>query len=448
MDLDGTPLSIFSYYSVWDQEQYSQEFQLSGSWGDKLDWITGLYYFEESSSELSVSRFGGILGDLFAPGIPLELVGAPVNAGSDGIFDNTSKGIFAQANYQFTEKLRGTLGIRYTKDTRDVLLRPEAPESGQIGAIPPGNCVLMVDARDHPEICRKTDTVDFDYPAWVFGLDYQVNESLFVYAKTSGASMSGGWNIRATRVPAFEPEDAMDLELGFKSDLFDDTVRFNGAFFYIKYDGQQRFVNEFDPIVNSATSYSRNAGKSHAYGAELELIWLPWDGMTISSSLAMLETEYDDYEVLESIVSGANAGQQVLVDHSGKNAPQAPKMTFNIAATQMFDTSLGEIELHADYYWVDETWFADTTPRPGESAALIAQLEEERRWQSVPDYGLFNARATLRTNDGAWEFSLWGKNLGDEEYYTGVGNFYTGFGTAMWFTGDPRIFGASAKYSW
>src|SRR5690554_2649678 len=98
MDLDGTPLSIFSYYSVWDQEQYSQEFQLSGSWGDKLDWITGLYYFEESSSELSVSRFGGILGDLFAPGIPLELVGAPVNAGSDGIFDNTSKGIFAQAN--------------------------------------------------------------------------------------------------------------------------------------------------------------------------------------------------------------------------------------------------------------------------------------------------------------------------------------------------------------
>ena len=448
VDLDGTPLSVFVFNSVWDQEQYSQEFQLSGSWGDKLDWITGLYYFEESSSELSVSRFGGIFGDLFAPGVPLELVGAPVNAGSNGVFDNTSKGIFAQANYQFTDQLRGTLGLRYTKDTRDVLLRPEAPESGQIGVMPPANCVLMVDERDNPAICEKTDSVDFEYPAWVLGLDYQVSDELFVYAKTSGASMSGGWNIRATRVPAFEPEDAMDLELGFKSDLFDDTLRLNGAFFYIKYDGQQRFVNEFDPIVNSATQYVRNAGKSHAYGAEFELTWLPWDGMTITSGLALLETEYDNYEVLESIVSGPNAGQQVLVDHSSENAPQAPEMTFNVGATQLFDTSLGEVELHADYYWVDETWFADTTPRPGESAALIEQFEEEKRWQSVPDYGLFNAKATLRTNDGAWEFSLWGKNLTDKEYYNGVGNFYTGFGTAMWWTGDPRTFGASAKYSW
>lgn len=448
MDLDGTPLSIFVFNSVWDQEQFSQEFQLSGSWGDKLEWITGLYYFEETSSELSVSRFGGIFGDLFAPGIPLELAGAPINAGSNGVFDNTSKGIFAQANYQFTDSLRGTLGLRYTKDTRDKLLRPEAPESGQIGVVSPNNCVLTVAERDDPAVCRATDSVDFEYPAWVVGLDYQVSDNLFVYAKTSGASMSGGWNIRATKAPAFEPEDAMDLELGFKSDLFDDRLRFNGAFFYIKYDNQQRIVNEFDPIVNSVTQFVRNAGKSHAYGAELELTWLPWDGMTISSGLALLETEYDDYEVLEAVVSGPNAGQQVLVDHSTENAPQAPELTFNIAATQAFDTELGSVELHADYYWVDETWFADTTPRPGESASLIAQFEEEKRWQSVPSYGLFNAKVTLLTNNEDWEFSLWGKNLGDKEYYQGVGNFYTAFGVASWFTGNPRTFGASARYSW
>lgn len=451
VDLDGTPISFFVFASEWDQEQFSQEFQLSGAWGEKLEWITGVYYFKENSTDYSISRFGGIFGDALAPGVPLELVGAPVNAGTDGVFMNTSTGAFAQANYQFTDDLRGTFGLRYTKDKREVLWRGLTPELSAFNPDPIANCSILIggDTVDPPgDRCVKTDSVDFEYPAWVLSLDYQVNDSLFVYAKTSGASMSGGWNVRATKVPAFEPESVMDLEVGYKSDLFDDTVRFNGAFFYIKSDDVQRFINEWDPAVNSTTQYVRNAGKSHAYGAEFEFTWLPWEGMTINSSFSYLESEYDEYEVLEGILTGPNAGQSVLVDHSDEKMPQAPEMTFSIAATQRFETKLGEVELHADYYWVDDNWFQDTTVRPGESPEFQAQQLEEKKWNAVPDYQLVNAKATLRLDDGHWELSVWGKNLTDEEYYNGVGNFYTGFAPALYWVGNPRTYGASAQYFW
>src|SRR5690606_29965894 len=377
------------------------------------------------------------------PGLPVELGGAPVNAGSDGVFDNTSFGAFIQANYQISDNLRGTAGIRYTKDDRDVLWRPEVPESGQLV---PSQCIVT--SPDEPGGCTQTDGTTFEYPAWTLGLDYQLNDSLFLYAKTSGASMSGGWNVRSTVAPAFGPEDVMDVEVGFKSDLFDDRLRFNAAFFHAWQEDLQRFVNEWDPAVNSTTQYVRNAGESKSKGAEFELTWLPWDSLVINANLAVLDTEYDSYEVLEGITTGPNAGSTVLVDHSGEVMPQAPEMTFSLSATQTLVTALGELDLHGDYYWVDETWFQDTTPRPGESATLQAAFAEERQWNAIPDYGLINAQATLRLNDGHWEFTLWGKNLADKEYYIGVGNYYTAFGTANWFKGNPRTYGASVKYNW
>ncbi|MCK9563503.1 MAG: TonB-dependent receptor, partial [Bacteroidales bacterium] len=310
------------------------------------------------------------------------------------------------------------------------------------------NCSLTVAERDDPGVCAKTDSVDFEYPAWVVGLDYQLSDNLFVYAKTSGASMSGGWNVRATTAPSFEPENVTDIELGLKSDLFDDRLRLNAAVFHIWYDDQQRFVNELDPVTNTVSQYVQNAGKSTAQGAEFELTLIPWEGMTLTGTLSLLDTEYDKYEVLEPLSSGPNAGQGVLVDHSGEESPQAPEMSFTVGATQIIPTALGEVSVHADYFWVDDTYFQDNTVRPGESAEIQAQQREEQKYNAIPSYGLVNAMAKLTTSDGRWEFSLWGRNLADKEYYKGVANFYTAIGTAVWLNGDPRTYGVSARYNW
>lgn len=454
VDLDGTPLNMLTFHSVWDQHQWSQEFQFNGSLTDSLDMISGLYYFVENSSEVSRSRAFGLLADTFAPGVALAnraVLGsfaAPVNAGSHGDFENTSVGAFAQFNYMFTDDLRAMVGVRYTKDTRDVRWAGQTPEINPYSPDSITNCTLLQagDVIDNPGVCAKTDSEQFEYPAWVIGLDYQVTADLFVYAKTSGASMAGGWNTRATKAPAFKPENVMDVESGFKVELLDNTMRINGALFYSQSDDQQRFLNEYDPVVNSVTQYVINAGESHAYGAEFELTWLLWEGMTLTSTAAFLETKYDQYTLPESL--SFDPTTTVLVDHSEEHAPQAPEKTFSLAATQILDIAIGEVELHADYYWVDETWFQDTTVRPGDSASFQAQQLEEKKWNSIPSYGLVNAQATLRLNEANWEFTLWGKNLADKEYYVGVANFYTAFGAANRYYGSPREYGLSAKYVW
>ncbi|MAT50351.1 MAG: hypothetical protein CMK32_04095 [Porticoccaceae bacterium] len=451
VDLDGTPLELLTFYSEWDQDQWSQEFQLSGSVNDDLDWITGVYYFTEDSGDFSINRFGGKDMDAALKAIgqlppnsnfPLALIGADISS-NDAVHENTSYGAFAQANYSFTEKLRGTIGFRYTFDDRKTVIFSEDPIV-QPGVTVPG-CKIAPADRDDGVTCKRTQDAEFEYPAWVVSLDYQATDDLFLYAKTSGASMAGGWNFRSSSNPFFTPEQVKDVEVGFKSDLFDGMVRVNGAFFYLKANDQQRLIN----IAEGTTpvQFIRNAGKSQGQGAEFEVTWLPWEGMTINASLSLLDMEYEKYESDELITSGPNAGQIVRLDRSGENAPHAPETTFSIGATQTLDTALGQLDLHVDYYRVDETWFQDSTVIPEEGAAVQAIQREEQKWNSIPEYDLINAQATLYLNDGHWEVAVWGKNLADEEYYSSIGNFWNAFGTALRYVGEPRTYGASVRYN-
>lgn len=465
VDLDGTPLQLLTFYSEWDQEQISQEFQLSGNFNDDLDWITGLYYFTEDSTDFSVNRFGGAdLGATFGfpTSIPLaELALGPSKpaaiTSNDAEHTNQSYGGFIQANYSFTDKLRGTLGYRYTFDSRKTDIFSQAPLAGQPGFVSPGVVGPLAGAcKFQPGLtvdqCLIKQDAEFEYPAWLVSLDYQATDNLFLYLKHSGASMAGGWNFRAANNPSFAPEQVRDIEFGFKSDLLDGQVRLNGAFFYLRASEQQRLINTAEGTT--PVQFIRNAGTSEGKGAEFELTVLPWEGMTINASLSLLDMEYNSYESEELLsdpaldVSDGNPDGFVTLDRSNENAPHAPDMTFSLGATQLIDLSVGELALHVDYYRVDETWFQDSTVVPEESAAVRASQTEEKRWNSIPSYDLINAQATLTTNDEQWEFSLWGKNLADEEYYASVGNFWNSFGTALRYVGDPRTFGASVKYNW
>src|SRR3546814_4863304 len=106
---------------------------------------------------------------------------------------------------------------------------------------------------------------------------------MFVYAKTGGAAMAGGFNTRPTPpgLDSFEPEKVKDVEIGFKGDFLDRRLRTNIAAFYIWRNGAQNIVNEFSN--GTLTQYVRNAGDIRSYGLEFEGTALPWDGMEITT---------------------------------------------------------------------------------------------------------------------------------------------------------------------
>src|SRR3546814_18622038 len=82
---------------------------------------------------------------------------------------------------------------------------------------------------------------------------------MFVYAKTGGAAMAGGFNTRPTPpgLDSFEPEKVKDVEIGFKGDFLDRRLRTNISAFYIWRNGAQNIVNVFSH--GTLTQSVRNA---------------------------------------------------------------------------------------------------------------------------------------------------------------------------------------------
>jgi iron complex outermembrane receptor protein len=118
--VDCNPLTVngnntyhYFEYPTW----YSHEVNISSTGDGALQWIAGLYYYNEKYSGT------GSTADFFQPGSNLTtpILGAarnPLGIWSTGNYALTteSKAAFGQLDWQATETLKFTLGLRYTED--------------------------------------------------------------------------------------------------------------------------------------------------------------------------------------------------------------------------------------------------------------------------------------------------------------------------------------------
>jgi iron complex outermembrane recepter protein len=397
-DNDGTPYTIIgTEASIKQKHQYTQELQLSGSAMDTIDWITGLFYFEEENTD----------GNPFLAN--LVPIGPPANRQIADL-DNTSYALYAQGTYSFTPALRLTAGLRYTEDERKADI--------SVFRLASGACVLNVITV--PGECRSQLEADFDYVAYTASLDYQLTDTNFVYVKTSRAQRSGGFNTR-TVADAFRPEEVTDYEIGIKADLLNRRLRANAAVFYSYFDDAQRQVTTVDRFTNTSTSLIENAAEARMKGGELELTAIPFDGLELNATVGYVDPSYKRY------IEPATG-----IDLSDRPFTFVSKHTYSAGATYRAPVGFGELSLHADYGYQTRKYFATT---PG-----LADLN------SQPAFGVLNSRITLMLDDPNLEIALWGKNLLDEEYDTFRLDVYNALGTVTAFRGAPRTYGLSLTY--
>jgi iron complex outermembrane recepter protein len=432
-DLDGTPVQIGSFISQYDQHQFSEEMQLTGK-VDKFDWIGGAYYFQEGGTELSDSNTFGFLAPIFGPAV------AAVNE-NFADFDARSYAAFAQTNYHITDTVRATVGYRYTWDTRDL------DRHGRADILGANSCAVGFTSTLPPPYnaegpCDDPHSAQFSYPAYTAGLDWQVSDQLFLYVKTSRASMAGGFNTRpvpGTVSNSFNPEENKDVEIGAKSDLLDRHLRVNLALFRAWQYDVQRIVNAI--VDNATTQYVANSGNSTTYGAELEITAIPYEGLEISASGAYLHAAYVAGTFHEEQEVG---GVLETVDRSGEPVPQAPKYTLSFGATQTVPVGFGKVAIHADYAYrapVVYTWETPAANRPD-----IVAWNIQNQLGVIPGYGLVNARVALTLDHPNMDIAIWGRNLGNKQYYIQQFDSYDGLGTSENFQGDPRTYGVTATY--
>jgi iron complex outermembrane receptor protein len=426
-DISGLPVNLVAFDGYFRQRQFSEELNVSAKIG-KLDIIGGVYYFVENGHEINHSQSFGFLN----PAGPAAQV---VTTGTDGNVRNRSMATYAQANYHVTDSLRVTAGIRYTWDNRKVVIHSLANRDD------PVSCTVIRDIPGGP--CNQTRERDFRYPAWTLGMDLKLSNAIFVYAKTSGASMAGGWNIRDTISPAFDPETVRDVEVGVKADYLNHKLRTNIAAFYGWQSKVQRIVNAYDPVFNSITQYVQNAGSARTYGLEFEGTALPWHGMEVTGSLALLHAAYKEFFGTQLVGS-----TPVTVDRSAEVVPQSPKVTFSIGATQQFDVGPGNLSLHADYAYVSSRAYYQDTASPLQSDAVKAVYTRANEQGTVPAYGLLNGQIGYNLPDAGVELTVWGRNLTNKQFFNVVSTFYTSFGPAIGYPGAPRTFGFTVAKRW
>ena len=403
-----------------EQDQFSQELQLIGS-AERLEYVGGLYYFNEngdqkekqyldraSVDELGIYAFDFITGaacsDGTRPGpICTDLANAtlPNYLGEYAVnTDVKSWAGYGQATYTpdvLEDKLALTLGLRYTDDDRSAT---RTNDGWYTNSYAPGATDSQKDRVDYTAIS-----------------DYSWTDDFSTYAKVSTGFRSGGSSRNGVNFnKPFDNEDLTSYELGWKSEMLDRRLRFNGATYFMQIND---IILDYlpDPRNKPQLVESFNSGDADVYGLELDVQAAITDQFTVGLNYAYLNYDFSNVDVPDG------------TDHTDTTElVWAPENAFAITADYDLPVSVGLVNFHLDYSW---------------QADQFALANTEFGKVEVGDYGLLNARVSLadvQMGGHNWQFAVWGRNLADED----TANYQIGSTAATYLA--PMMWGADVIF--
>jgi iron complex outermembrane recepter protein len=412
-DLDADTSNVDLVQGVdWDQNNtfMSQELRLNGVSG-RLDWLVGAYYYTDDIdvdwSLLYGADFGAYFSLLAGGVIPAALF--PEGAGDQSrYFEQDGKGwaLFTHNMYELTDNYDVVLGFRWSNDDKDakVSITNNAIHCAVVPFIP--YCPV-------PDVQGSRNE---DEPTGTIKLVRNL-EVGNIYAGYSRGYKAGGFNLDRDAPNTkfeFEPEIVNSYEAGLKWGLENRMLEINSAVFYSEFQDYQ--INEFDGVSFTVT----NAGQVNSTGAELELNWLPVERLNIDLGVTWTNTQFDQHPGYN------NLGQSL----EGKRVPFAPEW----AATGAIGYEM-PIGRFTGFGTVNASYMDDHNSNENLDPEAV-----------VDAFTVVNARLGLRTADATWDFSIWGKNIFDEEFHVILFNTPLQDGSWSSFRGEPRMYGATLRY--
>ncbi len=430
-DFDGSAQPIATYGADNEFQRFvTSELQITSndeSWGaDWLKWVGGLYYLRSRGGYdpgylrlLDVARLpiDGLVGTL--PEAARGPVGGLLDGLPDsltffftGLLDTESYSAYLQTTTRLTDWLDLTLGGRWQHETRE-LLRSEVD-------------VGTPDAAIHYAFNPARTSADNVSPK--VSLDLRPARDLLLYASFQQGYKSGTYNIiNIFAQPEYvKPERVTAYELGLKSEWFRRTLRFNAALFQ---NDIKNLQTGFMSFTSGGAVNLENAGKARIRGAEVEAIWQPLPtldpGLTLSGNASWLDAKYREYDNARGFCEAGDEhnppgcfslggiGDGLAYDNgdfAGNRIVRTPKFSGNFSLVQSFEVPGGALELAGDYYYNSGYYYlAQNTPNTFEDA-----------------YELVNARISYLYRPWSARLTLFGANLGDEQYK--LAQFHTDFG--------------------
>jgi iron complex outermembrane receptor protein len=409
-DVDGSPLASQQLLQTLKHWQWSQELRFNGSLpAAKLDYTVGAFYFEQGGTlearvDLNYAHIDFIHGPDTTP--------------------SKSQAAFVHGTFHLTDAMNVSTGVRYSKDEKEYQYFRRNPDGsipqcvfpfgpgGPFGTIQPTNCALF-------GLYGLQDSFEGDRVDWRVALDYRWTDDFMTYGQVSTGYKGGGVNPRPflpTQLKAFDPETLLTYELGFKSDLFGNRMRFNTSVFYNDY---KDIILTLNACPGPPCAQPNNVGEAEVKGIEFETEIHPTDQFLIDSSLSYLDFEYTKTDPATGVTAAMIT-------------PYTPEWKASIGLQYSFPLSGGS-ELTAR---VDGAYTAQVYGNAINAAS-----------NRIPAYTIGNARLTWRAADEKWVAALEVTNITDELYYYSVFDQALSSGTTSFGPGMPRAWAVTLKHN-
>jgi len=307
-----------------NHRQFTQEFRAESTAKGPLQWIGGLFFFDEDIQIDSIA-FDTYNNSALLPGYTQQFQHAK------------SWAAFGTLNYTVTNDFKMRAGLRYTTDKKDFLAVRYEPNTTP--------SPKTLDDTSHNLSWDLSGTYTLDKDTNLFGR---------VATGYRAPSMQGRL-FGPNDVPSMaKAEKALSFEAGVKADLFDRRARASLTVFHYKVDDKQLTAGSGAINMNRLI----NADKVTGSGVELDLQANLGYGFSGSLGSSYNKTEIKDPQVFDTkcgypstfcTVTGPNGPFPGTVLLDGNPLPRAPKWQHNF--TLKYSTDVGNGELYAFTDW-------------------------------------------------------------------------------------------------
>jgi iron complex outermembrane receptor protein len=397
-------------------EQTSIEARFASDETRPLRWLIGGYYLDEQAEPHT--RYNSVFNFSY------QDFSAPLK----------SLAGFGRVTYAVTDRFRVTGGLRYTRDRKAIDATGVIANTLCFAALNTGNPLACVGTPGFPydgvlpaEVQRAVQSGfpvpygtsgavvlgtsvsnsqqrTFTKTTWRAGAEFDLAPRSLLYASVETGFKAGGFYF-GNFSPFYQPETITAYTVGSKNRFFGNRLQINAEAFYWKYKDQQVSHTTRD-AAGAVVFATRNVGRASIKGAELEAVYSPSRSTVLGLNLQYLDATYDSF--LYAVPNtGAppvtscpftNTGPELLIDCSGRVAPQSPKWTLNLSAEQTVPLgSAGELVFNAATKYQTGIWLG---------FEYLAAQRQESYWMS-------NAQVTFSPTDERWWIGAFVANIED-----------------------------------
>ena len=440
-----------------DAEEWTHEIRFSSDdlFDGKVDYAVGAFASREEGKPFVTgnARFlSGAFGSPFSspvPSTPNSRYTLPTLISIDFYTEEVS--FFANANIELTDNTELSIGGRYITFERSddfsldlgsayfslgapCSVLPPSITGVEDSPVYPGACDIPVDGFTIQQLDHEQKEDPFIYN---LSLSHDFSEDLMGYISVGTAFRTASTTIGIQTAPCCdppstvsidpitdlifqEPEDSITYEIGFKSSLFEDRLKFSVAAFYQEFDNfyyltqPTRYLSITDPSNPAAATVSSfeftTTADADVKGFELEAAYLITQNWSASANFTWSRAELKGGDVPcndgnfdgvpDTIVPSAqdffDAGVAVARCSSEESISRSPLWNLTMQSEYNFMITQGmEGFVRGNYVYYPDNKNA--------SEGIV-----------IDSYGLLNLFAGLRSSDSNWEVFAFVKNVTNE----------------------------------